>query len=82
MDWSRYFVVLITQAVAALFFIIIIYKLLKRRKDQSSILLSCFYLSSTLAFIMNIIAVTLIFSDSNFRETSSFSNGVVKGGRI
>ena len=68
MDWSRYFVVLITQAVAALFFIIIIYKLLKRRKDQSSILLSCFYLSLTLAFIMNILTVTLIFSNSNLAD--------------
>ncbi len=64
MDWTRLFIVLIPQSITIISFGFIAYKILMRRKDRSSVLLSSFYLALVFAFSINLIALYLIYSDS------------------
>lgn len=63
-ELTRLFIILIPQLITAFIYLFIIYKVLKRRKDRSSVIISFFYLSWGLAFIINSLKLFLILFES------------------
>ena len=72
LDWTRLFIILIPQSITILSFSFIAYKILSRRRDRDSILLSSFYITLSIAFIMNLIVILLIALDLQLEKLIIF----------
>ena len=58
-EWTRISLILITQLIIGIIFLSLAYKILKRNKNRLTIMLSSFYISEAIGFIINIIYLPL-----------------------
>ncbi|MFX1392697.1 MAG: hypothetical protein ACFFAH_03900 [Promethearchaeota archaeon] len=58
-EWTRFYLVIITQTIMATFFFYIAFRILKRKFDRKTLTLSAIYIFPGISFIFNIIYIIL-----------------------